>query len=155
MKLRRGIRKTVKLCGCVLSVVLLCALIGSRWWGLVRVGYTWICNISHGSIELRFLNSGFGVGPTGWVAQRNIQPGFDDWLPHRVGDFTAGELVIPLWIPLTLVLIPIYFAWRLDARARRRAGKNRCPTCNYYDRTGLAPSAPCPECGTKPAGTPP
>lgn len=58
---------------------------------------------------------------------------------------------VPLWIPAgtsAAVLIPLMI---LSARRRRLAGLGRCPSC-AYDRTGLPPGAPCPECGRLPTG---
>ena len=59
----------------------------------------------------------------------------------------------PLWTGLCLDTLLYALAWlalllippTLRTRSRRR--RNRCTHCNY-DRTGLAPSAVCPECGT-------
>ena len=64
----------------------------------------------------------------GWTA---LHPGF--WL-H-----------IPLLAPILLATAGVTLLWRWDLRSRRRAG--HCPSCNY-DHRGLAPNAPCPECGT-------
>ena len=71
------------------------------------------------------------------------------WVHSDVrGLFTARS--VPLWIPIVLVACATLAAWRLDSLARRRANPGVCPKCNY-DRTGLAPTAVCPECGTKPS----
>lgn len=57
---------------------------------------------------------------------------------------------IPLWAPFSLLVVLAALAWRPDIVAARRRGRGHCRTCNY-DRSGLAPSAPCPECGQVPA----
>jgi hypothetical protein len=55
------------------------------------------------------------------------------------------SLAIPLWAPLLLAALPVVLL-RQTARARRRAGV--CTAC-AYDRRGLPPTSPCPECGSK------
>jgi hypothetical protein len=69
-----------------------------------------------------------------------------DW-GRDTGD-SAWGVVVPLWVPLTISFGATLAAWRLDALARRRAGLNLCPKCNY-DRAGIAKDAVCPECGAK------
>jgi len=58
-----------------------------------------------------------------------------------------ARFTIPLWAPLLLTLIVTGLAWRADTLARRRAMLGKCPTRGYA-RTGLAPEAVCPECGS-------
>ncbi len=53
---------------------------------------------------------------------------------------------IPLWVPVFFSLVATAFAWRTDSRHFRRARSGLCVACGY-DRTGLAPESPCPECG--------
>ncbi len=53
---------------------------------------------------------------------------------------------LPLWILTSVGMLASATAWRLDTLARRRAKIGACPGCSY-DRTGLAATAPCPECG--------
>ena len=54
-----------------------------------------------------------------------------------------GNWGFPLYIPFTIFLLPPITFW-LVTRARI---PGHCPKCNY-NRTGLAPNAMCPECGT-------
>src|SRR5262249_1680532 len=70
------------------------------------------------------------------------------WLPRSLNDggYIRG-FVLPLWIPVVAFAVPSAFLWVTDWRKRRRPG--HCSTCNY-DRPGLAPDAPCPECGKTP-----
>jgi len=60
------------------------------------------------------------------------------------------SVVIPVWLPEGLVLIPTIAAWRLDSLARRRARFGHCITCGY-DRHDLPATSVCPECGAVPA----
>ena len=56
-------------------------------------------------------------------------------------------LLLLAWLPVSLAWIgrtPAYWQKRLAARRRARG---LCPSCGY-NRTGLPPETPCPECGT-------
>ncbi|MCC6660600.1 MAG: hypothetical protein IT437_06910 [Phycisphaerales bacterium] len=69
------------------------------------------------------------------------------WWPRyeRAGSSTPlSTLLVPLWIPLLLAVLPTAWAWRHAFRAR--AGPTACHACGY-DLAGLAPATPCPECG--------
>ena len=57
---------------------------------------------------------------------------------------------IPLWIPVVVVVMLTAFAWWPDVRSAGRTRHGRCARCGYA-RSGLAPGAVCPECGTAPA----
>ena len=57
---------------------------------------------------------------------------------------------ICLWPPTFLSATLAASGFVLDARARRRARHGLCTKCNY-NRTGLAPTALCPECGASAA----
>jgi|GEM_PF-7096291 len=69
--------------------------------------------------------------------------------PARFGAYVPTKVLWPGMIAnVTLFALPMAaIAFGLPALVRfRRARGNRCAACNY-DRRGLAPSAPCPECG--------
>lgn len=51
----------------------------------------------------------------------------------------------PIWPVPLLVAVPTAYLWRRDLMASRRARAGACPSCGY-NRLGLVPSAPCPEC---------
>jgi hypothetical protein len=63
----------------------------------------------------------------------------------RADSLTDWRINIPLWMPLLLTVVISAAAWRRWLRRRPRPS-DRCPTCRY-PRAGLAPTAPCPECG--------
>lgn len=63
------------------------------------------------------------------------------------GSVDLVETSYPLWPAIAALLIPTTILWLLHLRSARRT--DLCPTC-HYPRTGLAPSSPCPECGTRP-----
>ena len=64
-----------------------------------------------------------------------------------VPSVVSGCLVVPLWIPLSLVVIPTAFLFWCD---RRRVSARCCQACGY-DLTGNT-SGVCPECGVKVEG---
>lgn len=71
-------------------------------------------------------------------------------LPSAGGSSFRTWIDIPLWLPLSLFGITSAVLWRRHLRAARPV--NACPACGY-DRSGLAATTPCPECGAAP--TPP
>lgn len=57
---------------------------------------------------------------------------------------------VPAWLLILITGAPAATLWWNDyLSARRRARQGLCPKCGY-PRTGLAPSATCPECGAIP-----
>jgi hypothetical protein len=54
----------------------------------------------------------------------------------------------PHWFPMLIFLVPSVTLLVIDARKRRRS-PTACTHCGY-DRSGLAPGSPCPECGRFP-----
>jgi hypothetical protein len=87
---------------------------------------------------------------SGWSGGFDGTGRFDVWMFRKEMDPYGFRLFLPLWFLPLVTLLPTVLAWRLDTLAHRRARLNLCPTCNY-NRTGLAPRAICPECGTAPA----
>ncbi len=68
------------------------------------------------------------------------------WRPDWYSSPLCAFGDIPLWLPFLLVALPTALAWRLDILVRRRAVSGKCKSCGY-SLAGLAPTAPCPECG--------
>ena len=73
--------------------------------------------------------------------------------PDSVSPESAMNMVSPFFTVLVLGVIAAWAAvvlgWTVHRARLRQTGK--CVKCGY-DRTGLAPSAICPECGTPPPG---
>ena len=64
------------------------------------------------------------------------------WHPTLAIEGPVGFLAVPIWIPLVLIAIPSYIAWRVS-----RHLPGHCRKCQY-DLTGNV-SGVCPECGSK------
>lgn len=58
-------------------------------------------------------------------------------------------IAVPLWIPWACCFPFAFWFYRDHRREKRRRMTGCCPACGY-SRLGLAPGAPCPECGTLP-----
>jgi hypothetical protein len=150
MKPHPRIRKTVKWGGPILCVAIVVLFVASA---SMRLAY-WH---SSSGIEV-YANSGFiaagvwlPVESPGWSVDREryaIQWWRFEW---HVYSLEMWAIAFPIWLPLPLVLSATLGAWRLDTLARRRARSGKCPKCGY-DRRGLPPSSPCPECGSGPGG---
>ncbi len=148
MKPRPRIRKFFKWGGLVLSVLVLTVWLGSAYvyWAFVdcqKFGATAMCGyllISVYDGALPWAPSSFQYGPV--VTKRMVW-----WGVFSVS--SVGTVFnIPLWPFVALSLATTAAAWRMDIIARRKSRLGKCPACGY-DRTGLAPAAPCPECNAK------
>lgn len=142
------IRRTIKWGGLALCLLLAGVWVRSECVLEVLTGARWQVSWSKGAIDIWKLvfphqNSAHIVAPVGGVGPRM-------WWCHTESNGPEWGLAIPLWIPLAPTLLATTAAWRLDALARRRARAGVCPKC-HYDRTGVAPYAVCPECGSQPA----
>lgn len=86
-----------------------------------------------------------GVAPPKGLQTLSMQRRFAWWFRAEwKADYRS--IAIPLWFPILVVTSLFTAAWRYEILARRRALIGCCVKCRY-DRKGLAPSAPCPECG--------
>ena len=68
-------------------------------------------------------------------------------LTHWTSPYGAGtvdQAVIPLWVLFVALGALTSVVWR--RHLRRGSMPGLCPACRY-DRAGLSPGAPCPECG--------
>ena len=139
----------MKWTGAAVSALLLVTWVGSRWWQIAwhdKIGTGW--SIWAGEWRFHVRHPGghaFTPGPRfygTWSAPFR-------WSLYTMDDREEWQLVIPLWIVVGPAILVTAAAWLFDTLARRRAHLNLCPTC-HYDRTGLPPQSPCPECASPP-----
>lgn len=99
------------------------------------------CRFDSGAFRFSSDTLPAGTPGTAWTTQWAGEP---RWLPRWNGWNAEDVLVIPYWVFLILLAAPTSVAWYRD-----RAGgvsATACRRCDY-DRSGLDPSAACPECG--------
>ncbi len=170
---RRGrVRWAAKWAGLALSVTCLLVIVASHFYKAERLDDrpgSWLRRITvfYGGLELQIDTS-----EDAWSADLDRVPGLRAytrtlerrtlarnvyrrrgwlWVPdweHR--SLISGVLVtvhVPLWMVQVVLAVPTAWLWRRD---RRRARAGLCAACGY-DLAGLAPSAPCPECGKAPS----
>lgn len=84
------------------------------------------------------------------LATSAANPWWGQWSTTTSPNFRRDQVAIHYWLLTLPCAIATALTWLpvLTSPRRKRAGL--CPTC-AYDRRGLAPDAPCPECGTTPA----
>jgi hypothetical protein len=117
----------------------------SYWWSLAYVrhmsdGRYWFVGLM-GGLATGGLGSVADLPRAGWYGSPNS---FGlHWMPEWPN--FGSVLFLPLWMPLLAALVPTTWLFWRDRRAR----PGHC-TCGY-DLAGLAPGAPCPECGKAPA----
>lgn len=127
-------------------MLLVVAWLGSGWyclmWELPASGYICIQAGQFSVAEPLWAGDSRGLGVL-WFEPLDTK--FEWWF--RWGRWNGGrDVAAPLWLPTLAVALITIGVWRADARARRRQRNGCCATCNY-DRAGLPPAAPCPECG--------
>jgi hypothetical protein len=148
------LRKTIKWGGAVAVILLVVVwVVSGRHDWTIYPGTEFVANLYGGRVSLSRMDSaahrdfvratieslqGFGFAPewhwNWWCSLEANRP------------FLKWEVAVPLWFLGLPLLACTLAAWRLDARARRRARTSHCQKCNY-DRAGLSPDARCPECG--------
>lgn len=78
-----------------------------------------------------------------FVRVRKLIPFYDEFL-------WGWALCIPIWMPFMVFLLGAGSLWQRRRLDHGVADSPTCPACGY-SRAGLAPDAPCPECGSLPA----
>jgi len=82
--------------------------------------------------------------PPGFTVRQVRSRFWSDVLLPKYSQGQPTVLRTPLWIPLTIVLVPGAILWRLELR---RVPPGHCSKCRF-DLTGNV-SGICPECGTR------
>lgn len=152
MKSRRGrFRQTCKWLATAIASLILVAWPLSRWW-LVSLA---LPNQRSVSIMSGCLFAGTDPAPvdgepsvpSGLYFQENLMGELGMfWNFRHVKSRLKEFIVVPLWAPLLVVLLPAAIMWRGDLIVRRRRRAGLCASCGY-DRRGLVGTTPCPECG--------
>lgn len=129
-----------KIVGLTVSLLSFLALIFNLWW---EFGYD---SITPGSVHIlqgaMIIDGGSWYGYNGFYWEIRHPGSWIFWFPF-IGIIFGSVIVIPLWIPLLLGLIPSFVAWRRS----RRTPPHCCQQCGY-NLTGNE-SGVCPECGTE------
>ncbi len=156
MKKRSRLKSIARWTAWVLAVLLPALLVFTCWGNALvnmplgqgprrfGVGLTW------GAIHLSV--DGRGTLRSTYLDMRvyPILPG--EWWPryNRLSGNTS--VVVPLWMPSIVAIGFSAWFYRDHQREKHRRLLGCCPACGY-DRSALAESATCPECGA--AHTPP
>ena len=148
----RRLTKWTLAAGCVLIAAAWVASAGRDWRlagsSLKRV----TLELSRGRLDLTWLSSDTLAFYRGLLKHESVP------LPYRTSplwlwstDFDSSRLVptfapdyfvaLPLYIPFLLLFLPTGCLW-----LRRGVLPGHCAKCGY-DRAGLKPTEPCPECG--------
>jgi hypothetical protein len=151
-KRRARARRVAEWAALAVCVLLAAAWVVSlRWAGGLRessVVASRTIFVSRGvACSISYAGAIAGLPPPGWFRYRLGAMGEDvppvEWWPRWSRDERLTLLSLPLWIPFLALALPTAWLFWSD---RRRARPGHC-ACGY-DLTGLAPDAPCPECGT-------
>lgn len=132
----------------------LTVLIATLWAASLKLDFGWVSpgpttfaiGFGAGRLQLgRLIPADSPPDPyRGWYGESRVDFR-QSW--HWRYDALGGNILvaIPLWAPFLAALVTTLLAWR---RLRRRLNPGLCPACSY-PRSGLAPNAPCPECGRR------
>ena len=139
-----------------LTAAVIGAWVMSRWWNI---------QLQHGGDRYVSLHSGavwFGTVPPRRGERVRLKPGLyatklDSgthtgmvWSVQRFNVMGYPLVAIPTWPAAVVLLSTAALVMKNPVRAALRRRRGACLACGY-DRRGLAPQAPCPECGTVPA----
>ncbi|MDX2117389.1 MAG: hypothetical protein SFY96_04320 [Planctomycetota bacterium] len=157
MRIRsRTLKLTTWLSAATLVLLLVCGV--ASFWGLVlRIETSmWFSSISRGEVSI--VRGATFSQPSTRSEPSSIQL-FDadhmgyPWGTYQVprwqlinGRWSEFSAVVPLWLPALVSLgigVPAFVALRRRARAIKNGA---CRHCGYA-LIGIAPAAPCPECG--------
>ncbi|HEX2839473.1 MAG TPA: hypothetical protein VHN77_15255 [Phycisphaerales bacterium] len=141
------IRKAVKWGGLVLAVLLATAWTATLWKDVYRYDrHGSKVLLTKGCVQVTVRHDVTTPLPrSNWNTLPPQRP--LAWLPAWNSKTTHDLWLVPLWFPFLLVAVPTALVWRSDIITARRVKMYACPTCSY-PRAGLAPSSPCPECGS-------
>lgn len=145
MTVPRTARQAVRRVGVAAFLFLAAVWIASAWFYIQWIGSagTFVM-VGHGVVIVRWAPAAGGKVPPPGLRAGRMARGMVWW--H--GTTRAGvrsAIGIPIWMPAVVALLLSAGAGALDARDRRRIRHVLCPACRY-DRRGLPPAAPCPEC---------
>jgi hypothetical protein len=155
---RPRLRKTAKWAGVVLCAVMVAAVAVNLRLGLFAAHYAKKdahgvvrrLDVSRGAITYELHMLIWPPRATGFHFDSQMVNYYAPlWKPLWRSDSSYYAIRIPLWIPFLLCAIPTALLWRRDhilTVGGKRARAGRCPKCGY-DRGGLTPDTPCPECG--------
>jgi hypothetical protein len=134
----------------ILVVALVVVWIGSGWYSVFcmdNVGFKYIFRkgLFSADSDIRDLTGNEHTG-LDWAIRSNGSFGlfFGRW-DWAYKDWRIS-ITLPMWAPCVFLTIPTALMWRNEIIARRRK-PGTCFKCGY-DRSGLAASSNCPECGT-------
>ena len=153
MTMRGRVKSIARWTAWVLAV-LLPAMLAFTIWGNALVNMPLgrgptriVVSLTWGAIHLGVGDSGI-FRPTFWEWRGYpVLPG--DWWP-RYDRLPGGtSVVVPLWMPSIVAIGASVWFYRDHRREEQRRLNGCCPGCGYA-RLGLAPDAPCPECGSLP-----
>jgi hypothetical protein len=145
-------RTTARWLCSALSVLLGAAWVVSMWFGVTgtwrTAGHMRTTALFAGTLCLILIDDPAGepsVKADSWSLHGPKAFWRFQWTVHP----QQTNIVIPLWIPFGASLAAAGWLWTTEICRRRRMQTSSCP-CGY-DRVGLAPDAPCPECGQTPS----
>jgi hypothetical protein len=141
-------RAVMKWMGAGVAALLLGTWFASRWATPVFMrenAHYAVFEIWHGRFGVLWLRGSLDPSPgPGWHLYTEARtPGWD-WDLQWSADAHSCLVLVPLYIPFTLLALPTAFLFHRDRRSVRWPREGRCVGCGY-DLSGV--SGKCPECG--------